>query len=211
MPKFTPTPISRNLISPPPLNPSKFTLSSSFALQKFSSPSSRYFGDTYLSFDPTLFPLSLSEASLGLWDIDFDAVCALCGGVLAKRGSLFSSQQTLASLLSLLLCRGRRRGGWRVCALLAAQQWSSLTGLLWSWRGRLLLVLWRWEWWNMTREQCAKGRRKDRRQWENAILEMLKRFYLFRQVWQTGLWQRHYASADCFLLKLEITFSSFRW
>lgn len=46
---------------------------------------------------------SVSEASLGFRDVDFDAVCALRGRVLAKGGSLFRSQQPLASLLPLLL------------------------------------------------------------------------------------------------------------
>lgn len=74
-----------------PTPPSIFTQSSSVALQKLSSQ----FSATYLSFDPTIMASlsqSLSEASLGLRDIDFDAVCALCSGVLTKRGSLFRSQ-----------------------------------------------------------------------------------------------------------------------
>lgn len=94
MPKSTPTPISGNLMSPPP---SIHLYSAHLYCKSFPlfPPPPRYLSDTYLSFDPILFPslsVSLSEASLGLWDIDFDAVRALCGGVLAKRGSLFSSQ-----------------------------------------------------------------------------------------------------------------------
>lgn len=91
--------------------------------------------------------LSVSETSLGFRDVDFDAVCAFRSGVLAKGRGLFRSQQPLASLLPLLLCRSRRRWGRGVGALLAAQQRSSLTGLLWRWRSRLVLLL---EWWNMT-------------------------------------------------------------
>lgn len=63
---------------------------------------SRCCNDTYGSFDPWP-PTSVSEAGLGFGDVDFDAVCALRSGVLAKGRSLFGSQQTLASLLPLLL------------------------------------------------------------------------------------------------------------
>lgn len=78
---------------------------------------------------PSVLP-SPSQASLGLGDVDFDAVRALRGRVLPKGGGLFGSQQALAGLLSLLLRRRRGRRGRGVRALLAAQQRSALTGLL---------------------------------------------------------------------------------
>lgn len=101
---------------------------------------------------------SVSEASLGFRDVDFDAVCTLRGGVLAKGRSLFGGQQPLTSFLPLLLRWSRRRWGRGVGALLAAQQRSSLTGLLWRWRGRLVLLL---EWGNMTRRD--RDRATDKR------------------------------------------------
>lgn len=143
--------------------------------------------------------LFLSKASLGLRDIDFDAVCALCGRVLAKRGSFLSSQQTLASLLSLFLCRGWRRDGWKVCTLLTAQRWFPLTRLLWCWRGRLLLVLcWIDKTWQ--RGENIVWRTKEKWQCEKIMSKtVLNRLYLFRQIWQTRLWQRLYADILLFL------------
>lgn len=91
---------------------------------------------------------SVSEASLSFRDVDFDAVCALRGRVLAKGRSLFRSQQPLAGLLPLLLCWSCRRWGWGVEAPLLAQRRSSFTGLLWRRRGRLVLLL---EGWDMAR------------------------------------------------------------
>lgn len=160
-------------------------------------------GDTYLFFDLTLHLSEfLSKASLGLRDIDFDAVCALSGRVLAKRGSFLSSQQALASLLSLFLCRRQRRDGWKVCTLLTAQRWSPLTRLLWYWRGCLLLVLcWSDKTWQ-TEGQSVKDEGEKTVIWqcEKIISKtVLNRLYLFRQVWQTRLWQTLYADSLLFL------------
>lgn len=128
-------------------------------------------GDTSPFLDLTLhLSLFLSKASLGLRDIDFDAVWAFCSRVLAKWGSFLSSQQPLASLLSLFLSRGRRRAGWKVCTLLTAKQWSPLTRLPWRCRGCLLLVLClSEETWQKERRKCEGRRRKDSymTMWEN--------------------------------------------
>jgi len=107
-----------------------------------------------------------SEAGLGLGDVDLDAVGALRGRVLAKRGRLLGRQQALARLVPLLLRRGRGRGGGGggVCALLAAQRRrSALTGL--PGRGLLLLAL------RGEDPRRRTGRREERRREEERRAE----------------------------------------
>lgn len=76
----------------------------------------------------------VSEAGLGLWDVDLDAVGALRGRVLPHRGGALGRHQPLASLLPLLV-HGR------VDAALLPRRQLGLGLLLWHGRRELLVVV----------------------------------------------------------------------